>query len=209
VKKCNRCGEVRALSAFNSHRWCKPCQATYGMEKKYYRSYRERRRRERERVKAFTPSSTHKWCRACNEVKAVAEFNKAAHKKDGLGTYCRQCSAEKQKRFFSADPKRTLEYQRRYINGNRSRVNAHNAVRKLWRRKLCVPPWADLQAIMAIYLEAERLTKQTGVPHEVDHIIPLKHPLVCGLHVASNLRVITEAENVRKRNSFAPEQFAA
>jgi 5-methylcytosine-specific restriction endonuclease McrA len=37
---------------------------------------------------------------------------------------------------------------------------------------------------------------------EVDHIIPIKNPTVCGLHVLPNLRVISRTENRRKHNKF-------
>ena len=64
--------------------------------------------------------------------------------------------------------------------------------------------WANGLAIKAIYAEAKRRTLETGVTHHVDHEIPLQHPLVCGLHVESNLRVMTGADNMRKHNSFTP-----
>ena len=47
------------------------------------------------------------------------------------------------------------------------------------------PPWADKKAIENVYLEATRLTRKTGVRHDVDHIIPLRGKLVSGLHVAN------------------------
>jgi 5-methylcytosine-specific restriction endonuclease McrA len=36
----------------------------------------------------------------------------------------------------------------------------------------------------------------------IDHIIPLKHPLVCGLHTPINLQFLTKEENSRKHNKF-------
>lgn len=48
-------------------------------------------------------------------------------------------------------------------------------------------------------------TKTTGIRWEVDHIVPLVHPQVCGLHVETNLRVIPAIENRRKGNRHWPE----
>jgi hypothetical protein len=34
----------------------------------------------------------------------------------------------------------------------------------------------------------------------VDHVIPLRHPLVCGLHAHTNLRVVPALVNLKKGN---------
>lgn len=62
--------------------------------------------------------------------------------------------------------------------------------------------WCAPEKIAAFYLEARRLTKETGIKHEVDHIDPLKHDLVSGLHHEDNLQILPKADNVRKLNSF-------
>ena len=71
--------------------------------------------------------------------------------------------------------------------------------------KAATPKWVDRQAILAVYRQAVLLTEESGVLHEVDHIIPLKSKRVCGLHVPWNLRPLPQAENRRKRNRLLPE----
>lgn len=65
-----------------------------------------------------------------------------------------------------------------------------------------MPTWANHDVILAYYIVCQNITKVTGIKHEVDHIIPIQHPLVCGLHVESNLQIITEEENIKKSNKF-------
>lgn len=69
--------------------------------------------------------------------------------------------------------------------------------------RLATPKWANPAAMLEIYAERDRLTEQTGVPHHVDHIVPIQHSYVCGLNCEANLRVVTATENLRKRNHFA------
>lgn len=87
------------------------------------------------------------------------------------------------------------------------------ALPKSWRRSwmiariLATPPWVDMKPIKKLYDEAAEMTQRMGVRYVVDHIIPLQHPRVCGLHVDWNMRVITYKENAAKSNHFCPEQM--
>jgi hypothetical protein len=79
------------------------------------------------------------------------------------------------------------------------------AAKRVLAEKQRTPPWADQKAILAIYAEAQRLTAETGVPHHVDHDIPLRGKRVSGLHVENNLVVRTAEDNIRKSNRFEVE----
>ena len=70
------------------------------------------------------------------------------------------------------------------------------------QRVRATPQWADFERIREIYDEAARLTWLTGIEHTVDHVIPLRHPLVCGLHNQFNLQVLPRYINDRKSNDF-------
>ena len=67
------------------------------------------------------------------------------------------------------------------------------------------PLWRDVNKIRAIYDECERITKESGILHHVDHIIPLRGQNVSGLHVHENLRIISATENQSKKNKLLPE----
>lgn len=60
-----------------------------------------------------------------------------------------------------------------------------------------------------MYLEAKRIGQETGVKHHVDHIVPIKSPIVCGLHCEANLQILPEAENIRKGNRHWPDMPSA
>lgn len=78
--------------------------------------------------------------------------------------------------------------------------NAHYAALRKAHVRRATPCWADMAAIAAVYAEAAKLTKETGVQHDVDHVIPLRGELVSGLHVHWNLRPLPSAENRAKSN---------
>lgn len=93
------------------------------------------------------------------------------------------------------------EYERRYFKKNKARVYAKTARRRASLKNAYVS-WADDKKIQAIYAECVRLTKETGVIHHVDHIVPLQSKYVCGLHNEHNLQILTARENLTKLNKF-------
>lgn len=66
------------------------------------------------------------------------------------------------------------------------------------------PAWSDAAAVRRFYADAKRLSVERGELYVVDHIVPKIHPLVCGLHVPANLRVIHWRENAQKGNWWWP-----
>jgi hypothetical protein len=81
---------------------------------------------------------------------------------------------------------------------NKAYYLQRNAQRKAMKIN-ATPEWADLKKIESIYEEAAR----DGL--SVDHIVPLKSKLVCGLHVQENLQLLPLAENIKKGNRWWPD----
>lgn len=59
----------------------------------------------------------------------------------------------------------------------------------------CILSEEEKRKIDLIYEKCQRITKQTGIPHHVDHIIPLA---LGGLHHPSNLQILTAEANLKK-----------
>jgi len=108
------------------------------------------------------------------------------------------------KEYVKRNPERRAETSRNNRLQNPGMYAAHYKKRQQLKRN-AMPDWADEAAIKAIYDECARVSKETGVLHHVDHYYPLKNDLVCGLHVAHNLRIITAFDNLSKGNSLPTE----
>src|SRR6266446_3171178 len=94
-------------------------------------------------------------------------------------------------------PERYRQKLRAWKEKNRALVNAKNRVwgcankaklaakQSLYRAQQikATPAWANTFFISEIYELAALRTKMLGVKHHVDHIVPLRSKLVCGLHV--------------------------
>lgn len=92
-------------------------------------------------------------------------------------------------------------YQTQWSTLNLSKVLAANARRRAALIK-AAPPWVNKEQIETIYKRCQELTLNSGILHHVDHIVPLKNKIVCGLHVPWNLQILTAEENLKKRNKF-------
>lgn len=73
---------------------------------------------------------------------------------------------------------------------------AHAYYNRLWERQ---PRWADPKAIRRLYRIAARMRAE-GHDVEVDHIVPLRHPFVSGLHCEANLQIVPRRFNQWKSN---------
>jgi 5-methylcytosine-specific restriction endonuclease McrA len=101
---------------------------------------------------------------------------------------------EKQKKWRANNPEKLKEQRQRV----KTKQNGYQQKRRaLLKNQL--PDDANLNLIQEFYRMAELKTKETGIPHEVDHIIPISKG---GLHHQNNLQVITRTENRSKGNKI-------
>lgn len=104
----------------------------------------------------------------------------------------------------SAYRERVKERNRAWSSDNPAKANARVTRRRLEKISR-TPAWLTrgmLAEIDCVYAEARRVTLETGIPHEVDHVVPLQGARVCGLHVPWNLEVVPKAVNRSKHNKF-------
>ena len=169
--------------------------------------------------KVEKPTSNFRWARTrfeswCKECKSKhrKEYYQANKDKEKLRATQHHYNTYAEKREHKI--KQAIEWVKN--NPDKYKVNAKKCYErtKLKRfayqalarakRRNAVPKWFNTikEDVQKIYIEARTKTLETGIPHEVDHIIPLVSDYVCGLHVPNNLRVVTRYENRSKQNKL-------
>ncbi len=183
-KTCTKCGEVKPLESF-------PAQ--------------KRNRDGRDsRCKVCAAANTRAWY-ANNREKALArslewEQRNAERRRAYLQKWFDE-NQEHRATWRKANADKLRASFKQWAAGNPGRVAAKKAKRRaaLLQR---TPPWVNHEDFIAIYAMRDEMTRATGVPHHVDHIIPLQGEKVSGLHVPWNLQVIPAAVNQSKKNKF-------
>lgn len=153
-----------------------------------------------------------KTCTKCKAAKQPSEFTVDRRRPDSLRQHCKACcKAEREARKerkketdaarYAEKANELRQYASKYRKANRPKVNAYDAARDALR-KLATPKWADRRRIKGFYEDARTRSRESGYLWHVDHIVPLKSKVVCGLHVEENLQVIPASTNQRKRNKL-------
>jgi len=152
--------------------------------------------------KTYIGSSACKHCGSYEKYVTTYSCYHCNHKKgvERLRAGCCEGIMTKEKWAKNRERRREKirENNRRYQQTERGKV-VHSA--KSARRRASVRDQTpeltkeEIQEILSIYEECGRISKETGIPHEVDHITP-----ICkgGLHHPSNLQILTMEENRKK-----------
>ncbi len=123
--------------------------------------------------------------------------------------YCTVCSNSSLKNWRGLNRDKELLYKKNYRSTLRGKALRNKNQQEREARKLQATRLDDdefnLFYIEELYHLAQLRKFHTGIPHDVDHIIPLRGKEVCGFHVWYNLRVITHKENEFKNNKITEE----
>ena len=147
-----------------------------------------------------------KKCNKCSITKPLHEFRKSSKQHLGVGTVCKVCRSVQDKKHYNFNKEKILAYKKQWRKKNLHKLAEYSSRHRSVMLNASVP-WADKFYIHDLYAnckEAEKLFASVGVniKFHVDHIVPLKHNKVCGLHVEHNLQILTAEENLRKSNTF-------
>jgi hypothetical protein len=132
---------------------------------------------------------------------------------------CTRCANDKKSAWQKANRDKCNENWQRYSVKNRDKINAKtkeyenkNPGKKIARKAVrrakeinATPKWLSKEQRLEIqeyYIMAKELEKVFPWKQHVDHIVPLKHDKVCGLHTPWNLQILSAKANMEKSNKF-------
>lgn len=146
-------------------------------------------------------------CKVCKSAnyKANSIARKAAQKLYRDKPENKESARLRSQQWRKDNPERVKEnnhhHSKRHYQENKEKYFFKASLREL-RVRRATPKWANLDDIYKVYQLCKKISKTTGVPHEVDHAIPLQGKDVCGLHVFQNLQIVPQKHNRQKSNTW-------
>lgn len=223
MKKCTKCNLEKEEEMFRKGRnQCKECS------KELRREYNKN---NPEKIKRYTNKYNYNY--RLKNLEKLSQANKEwrlknrevlREKKRKYNLENRDYIRQKCKDYYTQNIKAEKERHSRYYNSNKEKLRCirqeqyrlnkeyykNNARRREIIKLNAIPSWSvdnelnDL-VIKEVYVLAKLRSELTGIKHHVDHIVPLRSKLVCGLHIWNNLQVIPAVENLKKGNRVWPD----
>ena len=199
TRTCLSCGEKKAEDQFRGAG--KKCTDCYRL---YYRTYAIAYNKAHPEWHA-AHKKAHRVRNAERLAREMKEYRKT-HPEQIKATYKKRRSARLRynAKWSAAHPEQVKIAKQRERQNNIVAYNARSAARRASKVR-ATPAWANQFFIKEAYALAQLRTKATGIEWHVDHVVPLKSKLVCGLHVEHNLQVIPATVNMSKNNRYWPD----
>ena len=151
-------------------------------------------------------------CSTCNVDQPFTSYHKkAGNKVDGHTNVCKTCCKAYNAKWRGENVEKLREDKaQEYIDNadrykaraaqwkqdNRGKATANNAKRRAGRASATT----NHEDNSGMYKLARRLHDLTGSELQVDHIEPLVHPDICGLHNGYNFQLLATNLNTKKSN---------
>ena len=153
------------------------------------------------------------YCKSCkyetDKIYRLKNRESLLQKKKEYYLANRDVHLERMKQHYQENSVEYKTRSKKWKDNNRDLHNASCMERYTIKLNRC-PAWAkeltDLVCEEA-YRKAKVLENLAGVPHDVDHIVPLRGKTVSGLHIYNNLQVIPAFENRSKKHHYWPDQW--
>lgn len=110
------------------------------------------------------------------------------------------------KRYRESNKQAVAAQKKKWKDSNRDKSNAKTMARNAAKLQ-ATPVWCNQESIIDFYSIARAFRIYTGDEYHVDHIVPLKSDIVCGLHCEANLQVLLASENISKGNRHWPDMW--
>lgn len=196
-KICSKCKDSLNLTDFSKNKsmkdglcnQCKSCSKARGNT--YYYSDPDR---ESERKKAYRLQNSE-------YVKSL-ESDYRSRNRDRI--------REGYRNWYTKNSKYTNFKNKLWRNANRDLSRSYSAKRRSLKLQ-AYPPWIseiDKMQIEDLYTLAKMRSEVMGKEYHIDHVHPINHHLVCGLHIPGNLQILTAEQNLSKSNKFEPYVFS-
>lgn len=181
-KYCKKCDTIKNLIEFpllKSGKYNSPCMPCAKLASKLWKNA------NKDKVKLTNKNCHKKHYEKNSEI--LKEKSRNYYKEHSVELNSRRKNQKKEYR-------ESHRCERRFDNANRR-------VKKLQ----ATPKWANKNYIKLFYKLAREDELNTGIPHNVDHIIPLISNYVCGFHCEDNLDIKISKENMSKSNKWWPD----
>lgn len=212
--RCKECGRAEDRRRFHSdpEKTKAKTAAVYAANKDILKAKRDAWRAENPRKKPGVKPlpEAERILRARASRKKTYEKNK----EKVLATAARYRAANlakeriDRKAHYERNKARVAEVCRAYRQANAGKVAAWQKAYQT-KKLRALPRWADLDKMAEIYETSAWLTKTSGEPWHVDHIVPLQGKTVSGLHCEANLALLPASENITKSNRHWPDMWEA